>query len=404
VPGTVHKEVVLDLAKVTKSPHVSVEYRKILDTGAAVCPAIPLAGAEYTAIVGYEEIREVAGKTSVFSSAEGMTIPPLKTPMQLIPVELDPPEHTTFRRFLMPQLRKDRIEGQDEVIRRAADQAIDQFIEEGEGDLNLIGRYLPPAVISQMLGVPQDADIMVSLTERLNHAAAIGDQEARGAVNRELAGYVSGIVADAEGTDRDDLLGVVANADVNGEPIGRARAVATILTIVIAGQETTVHGISSLIALVGNDPEIKQELIDDPSLIPAAVEEALRLESPVQMIGRTLTEDAEVAGCPVFKGKQVGLVLGAANANADVFEDPEEFRLDRGANPHLAFGFGVHRCIGEHLARAEMKIALEQVLARIPDFEITGEVTHDASAPFNRGVLAIPARFTPGPRVVERAS
>lgn len=391
---------VLDLASVTESPNVVTEYRKITDTGATASPAEPLGGAEYTAVLGYDEVRRAAMDAVRLSNAEGMTIPPVKSPLQLIPVELDAPEHPKFRKFLMPQFRKDRIEALSGDIRRHVDYAIDQIIEEGQGDLNSIGRYVPPAVISAVMGVPDDAPIMVDLTERIIEFAAKGDDDGLNEANRNMVEYVAKLVAEAEGTDRQDLAGIVANAEVDGSPIGTERATATLITIVMAGQETTVHGISSLIAQLGANPDIKDELIKDPSLIPDAVEESLRKESPVQMVGRTSTDDFEIGGCPIKRGGLVGLVWGAANSDPEVFENPEEFRIDREKNSHLAFGYGVHRCIGEHLARAEMTIAAEQVLARMPDFELTGEVLYDAHAPFNRGVLGIPARFTPGPKVL----
>jgi cytochrome P450 len=317
-----------------------------------------------------------------------------------IPVEVDPPAHLGYRRLLVPELRPDRVADWAGTIRRAVDHAIDEFIESGTGDLVGIARYVPPAVIAAILGVPDDGPIMVELTNRLNECAMAGDAEGRALVNRELMAYLDKVVTAAKGTDRADMLGLIANATIDGEPIEHIKAVAMAMTVVIAGQETTVNGIGGILGLLGVHQNVRQQLIDDPDRIPAAVEEALRVESPVQMMGRTAAADVEVAGCPVTKGEKVGLVWGAANFDPAKFENPEEFRLDRGTNPHVAFGHGIHRCVGEHLARAEMTIAAERVLARIPDFELTGEIEYGADIALNRGVRSIPVRFTPGRRVL----
>jgi len=128
------------------------------------------------------------------------------------------------------------------------------------------------------------------------------------------------------------------------------------------------------------------------------VEESLRLESPIQMMARTLTEDTVVEGVRMTAGDKLGLVWGAANLDETRFPDPEVFDIDRPARQDLAFGYGIHRCVGEHLARTEIRIAVEQILARIPDYRIAGEVRVGASTVMNRGPLTVPIAFAPGVR------
>ncbi|MFH5824578.1 cytochrome P450 [Georgenia sp. AZ-5] len=352
------------------------------------------------AAVGYDAVRTALMDAARLSSAEGMVIPPLKSPIPLIPVELDPPEHAKYHRFLVPHFRPERVELWTDMIRETVDRIIDGFIEQGEADLVLIGRQLPPPIIAAILGVPEDGPKMVELTNWLNTAAQQGDAEGRAAANAAMFQYVDSIVTAAEhDPGRDDLLGTIVTATVDGKPLTHMAAVATVITIVIAGQETTVNGISSMLALLGKNPEARARLVEEPSLIPAAVEESVRMESPVQMIARTAVVDGELAGSSYGPGDKVGLVLGAANHDPHQFENPEEFRLDRGRVRHVGFGHGSHRCLGEHLARLEMAVVAEQVLSRLPDYIFAGRVEHWANTAFNRGVKSMPVTFTPGPKI-----
>lgn len=391
---------ILDLAAVTRADDLAGGYGRVHEGGTAFVSARLVGGQDYRAVIGYHAVREAAADPARLASGGGVTIPPMKQPVPAIPVELDPPEHRKFRRLLVPPLRPERVDGWSGVIRREADRALDEFTEKGEADLTAVARHVPPAVIATVLGEPGDGPLMAEMSGRINAAAASGDPVARTAANQDFMAYLDRIVSAAEGSDRDDLLGTIANAVVDGEPIGHDRAVATALTVVFAGQETTVNGIASLLALLGSLPDVRRQLIADPRLIPVAVEETLRLEAPVQMMGRTAAADTEIEGCPVRAGERIGLGWGAANTDPAAFDHPGEFRLDRGPNPPLTFGHGIHRCVGEFLARAEMIITTEQVLARIPDFELTGPVTHGANTPMNRGVRTIPVRFPAAPRVL----
>lgn len=393
---------VLNLPDVGVVDDLGALYGGLREAGAAaVVDAEPIGDCEFRLVIGYQALREAAADPGRLSSeAEGVTIPTLRMPTA-IPVEIDPPNHRKYRRLLVPELRPDRVGGWLDGIRREADWVLDQFTEAGEGDLTAVARHVPPATIARVLGVPDDGPIMVDLTTRVSQTAVTGDTAGQAAALADLVAYLDRVVADAEGSGRDDLLAVVANAEVDGEPIGRERAVAIMVTLIMAGQDTTINGIANTLARLGAMPEVKRALAADPALIPAAVEESLRIESPVQAMGRTAVADTELDGCPVHAGERIGLLWGAANHDPAEFERPGEFRLDReNSSAHVAFGSGVHRCVGEHLARAEMIIVTERVLARIPDYELAEPAEHWASNPMNRGVRRLPVRFTPGPRVL----
>ncbi|MCG2621291.1 cytochrome P450 [Arthrobacter sp. I2-34] len=392
------KSPVLDIVKVNSDHGHAQAYAELREHGPVVRGE---AFGGYWAVVSYDAIRRAANDVGNLCSGQGSTIPALGTAFRPIPVEVDPPDHRKYRQLLVPVLRPEKVAEWEDLIRRETDIAIDRFIEAGSADLMEIARYVPPAVIAFILGVSDEGPTMVKLTADLNNAATAGDPEAKKAANMALFQFVDQIVTDAEGTDRDDMLGMIANAQIDGAPIGHMKAVAMAVTVVIAGQETTVNGISSALWLVAAHQEVKQRLIENPELIPNAVEESLRLETPVQMMGRTATTDIELEGVRITEGERVGLAWGAANVDPAKFEDPEKFNIDRPNNPHVAFGHGIHRCAGEHLARAEMRIALEQVLARMPDYRLAGEVELGTSGAMNRGAHSVPVTFTPGARAYQ---
>jgi cytochrome P450 len=387
-----------DLARVNSEHGAARAYARWREDGGVV---LAEAFGGYHAVLGYEAVRACAADTTRLVSREGATIPVLRKGAPSIPVEMDPPEHKKYRRLLQGPLRPERVQAWAGRIAAITDQVIDEFIELGQADLRRIAAVVPPAIIAAILGLPDEGPAMVKMTDMLHRAVVSPDPEAAGAAARVFTQYIERLVAQVElAEDRAGLLAAIAHGEVDGQPVPRDVAVGTGVTLVIAGQETTVNGIGNMLWLLGAHPEAKQRLLDDKALIPNAVEEALRLESPVQMMGRTAAEDLEIDGVRVRKGDRVGLVFGAANLDPARFPEPGRFDLDRpSAAAHLAFGHGIHRCVGEHLARAEMRIVLERVLARIPDYRLAEPVTLGASMAFNRGPVAVPVIFTPGPAV-----
>ena len=384
-----------DLAKVNSEHGAAQAYGRWREEGDVVFAE---AFGGYHAVLGYETVRACAADPARLVSRDGATIPALRKRAPAIPAEVDPPEHKKYRKLLQGPLRPDKVQEWASRITAVTDQVIDEFIELGEGDLRRIAEVVPPAIIAQILGTPEEAPVMVRMTDMVNRSVGSPDPEAAKTAGRVFFEYLDGLVARArQEPGRDDLLAAIVHGEVDGQPIPHDTAAGIALTLVVAGQETTVNGIGNLLWLLGAHPEAKQRLLADPALIPNAVEECLRLESPVQMMGRTAAQDMEIDGVPVRKGDRVGLVFGAANLDPAKFPEPGTFDLDRPPGSHLAFGHGIHRCVGEHLARAEMRIAAERVLARIPDYRLAGPVMMGANVAFNRGPLAVPVTFTPGP-------
>ncbi|MFH5824672.1 cytochrome P450 [Georgenia sp. AZ-5] len=354
----------------------------------------------FYAVLGYSDLKSVAADSATFCSGQGATIPRLGNQIPAVPTETDPPEHRDYRKLMVPELRPDRVTEWEGEIRQSVDDCIDAFIERGSADLAAeLAHIVPPRIITRIIGLPEeDGDLFATWTTELNHASTSKDPDAKAAAAKVMLDYVDGKVTAARATAGASLLHRVANAEINGVPISHEAAIGAIFTLVIAGHETTVNGIGALLWLVGAHPAAKRLLLHDRSLVDAAVEEALRLESPVLMAGRTVTAPASLGGIDMSVGDRVALHFGAANLDAEAFDRPGEFNIERDKNPHVAFGHGIHRCVGEHLARAEMRIALERVLDRIPDYEVTGDVEIGGSNVFTRGPRAVPVRFTPGSR------
>ena len=371
-------------------------YAKAREEFGSVFPADDLGG--YVAVLGYEEVRTAAGDSAALCSGQGATIPVLGV-HRALPTESDEPEHREYRRLLQPELSRGRVQHWAQRVAEIADRAIDEFIETGSGDLRQVSERIPAVLIAEILGAPNRSHEMVQLTEALNYAAVSAGPEAD-AARQKFVAFIEELICAAEADPGfPGLLGLIARAEISGRKLTHEEAVSLATTLVVAGQETTVNGIASLLWLVAAHPEVRSRLLEDRSLITQAVEEALRVESPVTMMGRTATRSQELGGVADARGDKVGIFFGAANLDARAFDNPAAFDIDRDAKPHVAFGYGIHRCLGEHLARLELCVALERVLDRIPDYQIDGEVTVGASFPPNRGLLSLPVNFAPRARL-----
>ena len=388
---------VIDLVEMNGDPSPWAAYDEIRASG-GIAYGEKYGG--YWALIDYATVRKAAVDTASFCSKGGIGIPDIGNAVPALPTESDPPEHHQYRKPLIPPLRPDAVAVWTEQIRAITDEAIDTFVEHGTADLvTELAQVVPPAVIGKVLGLA-DADVpaFVHWSRELLRAPSTGDAEAGEAADAELLRLLDEQVTKARGSGADHLIGMVADAEIDGAPIDHMSAVGIVLALVVAGHSTTVNAISSALWLLDSHPEVTQRLIEHPDRIPAAVEEILRFESPVQVMARTVTEDTDIDGVRLRAGDRVGLVFGAANHDPARFENPHTFDIDRPTNPHLAFGHGIHRCVGEHLARLELRIVLEQVLRRLPDYRVTGDVPTGDGTTIARSPATLTVSFTPGPR------
>ncbi|AIJ21293.1 putative Camphor 5-monooxygenase [Amycolatopsis methanolica 239] len=343
----------------------------------------------------YDDIRAATRNTNTFLSGAGVTIPHFGSPVPLIPLESDPPLHSSYRRILQREFSRGRMQELEGTIRLVATDLIDAFADRGEADFATeLASPLPAVVIAQLMGFPkEDWEKFRVLTERMLEAAKAEDLETNFEAALEYCIYLMNVLDERRAEPADDMLTRIVQAEVDGRPMGEDEALGMTLITIVAGHETTVGGIGSLLLYVGADPNVQRRLAADPTQIPLAVEEALRQGAPVQGIARTVSEDVCVRGRQLRKGDKVWLSYAAGNRDEEAFENPDVFDIDRSPNRHLGFGDGVHRCVGAPLAQAEMRIVLEEILKRIPGYRITDLDAVEFQGGQNRMVSKLPVHW-----------
>lgn len=348
-------------------------------------------------VLSHDLVRASATDHERLSSAQGATIPRVTDPnVPAVPLESDPPVSAAYRRLLQGPLRPKNMDAYVDVITDITREWLQEHATTGETNLHPLAEFLPGAVIAQVLGLPrEDVGDFVGWSNSVVEGAITGNPELQMDSVKSLLGYIFGQVAHFRENPSDGLLSTVANAEIDGEPISDGAAAGAVFLLIMAGHETTTNGLAWLIRQVGTEQGLKQTLLDDPERIDDAIEESLRIESPVQFMGRTATEDMEIGGCPVAKGEAVAMMWGPANHDPSKFANPDVFDLDRDTTGHLAFGHGVHRCVGEHLARLEMKLVLKEILDWMPDYEMVGELELKKNVATTRGPSVLEVRFTP---------
>jgi cytochrome P450 len=321
--------------------------------------------------------------------------PSLGGKRRLIPLDLDGPEHTNYRRILDPLFAPKKIAPLAESVRTLANELIDGFIDAGE--VEIFGAFcevLPSTVFLRLIGLPQselpfflgfkNAILKPDFTKPFD--VILADVLA---ASESLYAYFDNVLDDREarGEPGDDLIGWFMTVEVDGHTLSREEILDILYLQMIAGLDTVAASLANLITWLARHPDRRARLVADPSLWPAAVEELLRFTSPVTIGFRYPQVDIELGGETIAAGTQVIVSWAAANLDPDVFPDPLTVDFDRQPNPHIAFANGSHRCLGSHLARLELRVALEALHARIPDYRIVDghevEFTANPRTPVN---------------------
>ncbi|WP_354700111.1 Camphor 5-monooxygenase [Paraconexibacter sp. AEG42_29] len=358
-------------------------------------------------VTHYDQVHEVLHNPVDFSSYPNALITAALTG-RFLPLEADPPEHTAYRNVLQPLFNPIRMKALEDEIRREVNELIDEFIEAGECEfVSAFAHILPARVFLALVGLPiEDAPQLNGwVAAALMGKPGASEEESnavRGQAAMEVGGYFGKLIAERRGqevTDESDVISVVVNskAELGGETraLTDEELIQMFFLTLIAGLHTTQGSLCWGVMHMSKRPEQRQRIVDDPSMLPAAVEEILRIEAAV-LPGRRATKDYELGGLKVREGDQLLLALCGANRDASHFDDPAQVSFDRKTNRHLSFGGGRHRCIGAHLARLELRVAFEELHRRLPDYEVAGDpMIHPTQT---RGVMALPIRFTPGPR------
>ncbi len=347
----------------------------------------------------YELVRQIAYDTETFSSWGAVvgTLPSTSPPPvgSAPPITSDPPIHREARKILLPPFAPGPVAAMEEQIRDLCSSALDRLGEMPPGSvLDGAADYaelIPVAVVARMLGIPEkDDDLLRGFVYDLLEGVRLPDAE-QFENRRAVDAFIDGLIAEERREPRGTLISYLMECEILGAKLSHKHLRGTILLVILAGADTTWSAIGATLHHLATHPEHRHRLIQDEGLMDTAVEEFLRAFAPVSM-GRTVTRDAEVGGCPMKKGEAVLLSYPAANRDPEVFPDPDEVVLDRAENRHAAFGLGRHRCIGSHLARLELRLAISEFLARFPDFELADPDQVRWSTGQIRGPRALPLR------------
>lgn len=316
-------------------------------------------------------------------------------------ISMDAPEHTYRRRLVSSGFTPRRMRDHEPAVRRICTEIIDRVAHLGACDFVWdIAAPLPLLVIADMLGFPPESyDDLLKWSDDLirgttNSDAAAQDDAARAGL--AFRQFQLGVIADRRAKPRqDDLVSVLCHAEIDGERLDDESIIQESLLILIGGDETTRHVITDGMLALLDHPDQVAALRADPSLLPPAVEELLRWVSPIKNMARTVTRDVEWHGLTMHAGDQVMLMYPSANRDPAVFADPGRFDVRRDPNPHLAFGFGSHFCLGASLARLELKVMFGELLRRLPDLRLAGEPLPRRASNFISGPETMPLSFTP---------
>jgi cytochrome P450 family 142 subfamily A polypeptide 1 len=350
-------------------------------------------------ITRYADLKEISRSPQRFSNAGG--IRPDNGPLPMM-IDMDDPDHAKRRKLVNRGFTPRRVSESEDDIRRACTEIIDAVCEKGECDFVMdIAAWLPMIMIGDWLGVaPDDRATLLRWSDDMLKGLTGVDDDAAGdrayQAFQEYSEYAAATIADRRANPTDDLFSTLVHAEVDGDRLDDQEIAQEALLILIGGDETTRHVISGGMYQLLVNPDQKQRLLDDPSRLPGAVEEMLRWVSPIKNMARTVVEDMEFRGEQMEAGQKLLLLYPSANRDEEVFDDPFRFDVDRSPNDHVAFGFGTHFCLGNSLARLELRVMFEELLRRLPDIALV-EPSEPAAraANFISGYEAMPVRFTP---------
>jgi cytochrome P450 len=320
-------------------------------------------------------------------------------------LEMEPPDHTRLRRLISAAFARGHVERLRPWVQRYAGELVDGLVERSAGSepvdvLSGMAEELPVGVIAELLGVP-DADrpllrpwsnAIVKMYE-YGRTAELEDAAERAAA--EFVGYLRGRVEEARRNPGDDLLShLVQVRDAEGDRLTEDELVTTCILLLNAGHEATVNVSGNGLLALLTHPDQLARLRADPALLPTAIEELMRFDSPLQLFERTATEDVEIGGVTVPAGQKIAALLGSANHDPAVFAGPETLDVGRTDNPHISFGAGIHFCIGAPLARVELQASFEALLTGASALEL-GRPARRRPEFVIRGLAELPVVLTP---------
>jgi len=364
----------------------------------------------FWAITRQEDIKYISKTPELFLSEPGITLMPTDRVINedeglgamRVVINTDPPVHRDLRKVVSPSLTPRSLKAMQSIIDNSAKQLVDALAAEGgEGETDLamgVAVSHPLRVLAKAIGVPEEKEAQIlNLSNRLfaPDDADLGSgtsQEDFAKLGQEFLELFLPIIEDRRKNPTDDLASVIANGQINGEPMGPMETLGYYLIVFSAGHDTTKNSLAGgfwqLIQNPGEFAKVQQDL----SRAPDAVEEMIRWASPVNYMKRTAAQDTEVNGQKIREGESVVMFYASANRDESVFDDPYTFSIDRNPNRHLAFGYGEHFCMGTHFARRSMRAIVEQLASRVEHWELTADPEW-IRASFVVGLKHLPVRY-----------
>ena len=333
----------------------------------------------FWALMKHNDVAAAAADSGTFVTSKQNVVPAVAFTGRRPPLHLDPPEHTPYRRALAPLLTERRVARYEPVIREICRDLLDAMVARGGGDIcEEFSARMPIQVFAHWMNLPAaQIDSLAEVGRRYNIAVQSDDLVATKETSLLLYEMARALVAERKAAPLDpaeDATSALLATRVDGEPLPDEMIVGTIRQVLVVGIIAPTVWIGSVAVHLSRDQALQARLRADPSLIPAATDEFLRLHTPYRGFARTATRDVTIRGRTIPAGEAIALVYASANRDEDVFEDATAFRLDRpNMKDSLHFGRGTHMCVGAALARLELVVALQEMLERLPTFDLAAE-------------------------------
>jgi cytochrome P450 len=352
-------------------------------------------GGFFWAVTRNADIRWTEHNSELFSASPGVAI--LDAPFETGFLAMDAPRHPQFRRVIAPRLVPPRVKMMLPNLQRIASEILDEVAPRGECDLvNDVAGPMAGYTAADLLGIPRAAGKRLHELFMIVHSSPdVVGEEAMTSAQLEIASMGIETFAEKRRNPGDDVFSSYAIMEVDGRPITEMEFVGNYVLLTDGGLDTSRNLISGGMKLLFEHPEVRRQLVADfDGLLPGAIEEMLRLLTPVVYIRRIALQDIEIGGQAIAKGDRVAIYYGSGNRDEEVYPDPEAFDISRKSSEHVAFGGGgPHFCVGSHLGRAEGSVAIREVLTRLPDIEQAGPATW-APTSLTSGLETLPVRFT----------
>ncbi|MEG9862292.1 MAG: cytochrome P450 [Parvularculales bacterium] len=411
-----------ELSNTIVNPAAYADFDQIHEAFAEIRKNAPVALVEaegfdpFWLISKFDDVQHVEKSSDLFHAGDRMTvladartvrttIEEIGTPHRFLTlVQIDPPRHTVLRDLTADWFGPRSLRNLEPRIRRRAQQTLRAFEETG-GECDFakdIALYYPLRVIMDILGVPDEGEeFMLNLTQNIfsltDEDMGYKNQEERNAALTKAAmdafAYFNDINESRRKNPQDDLASVFANGKIDGEYMNELETFGYYVITATAGHDTTSNSTSAGMWALCQQPEMLSQLKENPDLLAAFVEESIRWETPVKHFMRSATQDSELRGVTLKEGDWMMSSFASACRDEDAYDNPFEFDITRKPNRHLALGYGVHVCLGQHLARLEMRILWEELIKRLESVEMTGPMTRVAAS-FVSGPKSLPIRFT----------